>query len=81
MKLRVNNQLDFTVVELSEESRYVVIDNFLDNPEQLLQYAASHRDQFQYPERAYPGGVLPLGDEVLAPLNQFLRWEMSKLFP
>jgi hypothetical protein len=81
LKLSINNHLDFTVVELSEELRYVVIDNFLDNPEQLLQHAAAHRDQFQYPERAYPGGVLPLDDHVLAPINHFLRWQMSKLFP
>jgi hypothetical protein len=81
LKLSLNKHLDFTVVELSEESRYVVIDNFLDNPEQLRQYAASHHSQFQYPERAYPGGVLPLGNDVLTPLYQFLRREMSKLFP
>ena len=81
MKLSINNHLDFTVVELSEKSRYVVIDDFLDNPEQLRQYAASHHSQFQYPERAYPGGVLPLGNDVLAPLTQFIRGKMSKLFP
>jgi hypothetical protein len=81
LKLSLNNHLDFTVVELSEKSRYVVIDDFLDNPEQLRQYAASHHSQFQYPERAYPGGVLPLHNDILTPINRFLRGEMSKLFP
>lgn len=81
MNLTLNKQLDFTVVDLDEQFRYVIIDDFLENPEQLRQYAIEHHTQFLYPERAYPGGVLPLGADVLAPLNRFIRREMSKLFP
>ena len=80
MNLNINNRLDFSVVDLSEDWRYVVIDDFLANPEQLVEHGSRLRDEFLYPERSYPGGVLPLDGQVLTLVNQFIRREMSKLF-
>jgi hypothetical protein len=81
VNLCINNRLNFTVVELSEDWHYVVIDDFLANPDQLVEYGSRLRDEFLYPERAYPGGVLPLDGQFLTPVNQFIRREMSQLFP
>jgi hypothetical protein len=81
MNLCINNGLNFTVVELSEDWHYVVIDDFLANPDQLVEYGSRLRDEFLYPERVYSGGVLPLDGQVLTPVNQFIRgnWRIHSL--
>jgi len=58
----------------------VVVDDFLRNPHDLVDYALRHRRDFFMQERAYPGLVLPLEFQLLADIKRFIRSEMSRFF-
>ncbi len=80
MKLEINPELVIEVGEITAGINAVVIDDFLLNPRELVDYASTHVDEFIMLERAYPGKVLPVDNESVAPLNRFVRMEMSRLF-
>ena len=80
MKLEINPQLVIEVAEIGDGFNGVVIDDFLLNPRELVDYASTHVDEFIMLERAYPGVVLPVDNQWVAPLNRFVRLEMSRLF-
>ncbi len=80
MKLEINPELIINVVEIADGFNCVFIDQFLLNPQDLVDYASTHADEFIAPERAYPGVVLPVDNEWAATLNRFIRLEMSRLF-
>jgi hypothetical protein len=80
MKLRLNTKLDIQVSEIAEGHLCAVIDDFLLNPGDAKDFACANADDFVTQERAYPGCVLPVGDEPLAELYGFIRREMSRVF-
>ncbi len=79
--LRINPDITLDVVEPEPGFRCVVVDDFLLDPETLIDYAAAHADDFYAPRRAYPGKVLPVEDGLVEPLNNLVRNELSRLFP
>jgi hypothetical protein len=79
--LNLNPQLEFQASRVTDDQTCVVIDDFLQNPQEVVDYACTHADQFTMPERAYPGLVLPVGNSLVNNLNQFIQREMSRMFP
>jgi len=79
--LRINPQLEFQASKVTDDQICVVIDDFLQNPREVVEYACTHADQFVMPERAYPGLVLPVSNRLVSGLNQFIQREMSRMFP
>jgi Family of unknown function (DUF6445) len=58
-----------------------VIDDVLVNPEALLTFAITQRDQFQQaPFNAYPGLEFPMPDSISAKLNSFFTLHMRRYF-
>jgi len=80
MKLEINPALVIEAAEIDGDHICVVADDFLLNPQEALNYARDHADEFIMLERAYPGVVLPVDNDLVAPLNRFIRSEMSRMF-
>ena len=65
---------------ISDTDVCVVVDNFLDNPDALIDYACQQEDQFFTPTGGYPGLNLILPESLLADFHRFIRHRMSKVF-
>jgi len=81
VRLQINEGLTAQVADLGGDLQCVIIDDFLANPREVVAHARQHEAAFQYPARAYPGGVLPLPPGEVETLIAFIKREMSKLFP
>jgi hypothetical protein len=80
MKLELNPATTIGVKRITDSFVCVVVDDFLLNPDELIDYALRRRDDFFMQERAYPGLVLPLEFGLLADIKRFIRAEMSRVF-
>jgi hypothetical protein len=79
--LQINPNLEIQVSQVTDNQTCVVIDDFLQNPQDLVEYATTHAKEFILLERAYPGLVLPVDNGRLGNMNRFIQREMSRLFP
>ena len=58
----------------------LVVDDALEHPERLRQYAIAHREEFRHaPFNAYPGIELPMPADVTAQLDEFFRRHIRSL--
>ena len=80
LEVKINPDLTIEMVRISDTVACACIDDFLLNPEKLVDYAGARADAFVTVERAYPGVVLPVPDDGLQALYQFIRNEMSRIF-
>ncbi|MEJ2534188.1 MAG: DUF6445 family protein [Gammaproteobacteria bacterium] len=78
--LRLDPDAACTRQRLTERADCLIFDQALSDPEALVAWAASRRGEFFMPERAYPGLVLPLGDEEAGGLHAFVRSRLSREF-
>jgi len=79
--LQINPKLEIQASRINDAHLCVVIDDFLLNPDRAVAYASAHNDEFEMPERAYPGFVLPVDNVFMKTINRFIQREMSRLFP
>lgn len=79
--MKLNSNLEIQASRINETQVCVVIDDFLSNPAQAVEYARAHKNQFIMPERAYPGFVLPVDDVIMTDIYRFIQREISRLFP
>ena len=79
--LKINPNLEIQVSKVSDDHLCVVVDDFLLNPGEAVEFASTHKDEFVMLERAYPGVVLPVENRMLDEINRFIQKEMSRLFP
>jgi len=80
LKLEINPRLEITMVEVTRQYHCAVIDDFLLNPGDAVDFACERAGKFIQPERAYPGGLLPVGKREAGALHQFIQKEFSRLF-
>jgi hypothetical protein len=79
--LKLNPNLEFQASRISDNHICVVIDDFLLNPGELVEFAKAHENEFVALERAYPGVILPVENSSLGSLHRFIQTEMTRLFP
>jgi len=80
MNLRINPALEIQAAPVADGHLCAVIDDFLLNPGEAVEFACSNAARFEAQERAYPGLVLPVGAEPLGEVHRFIQREMSRLF-
>lgn len=56
------------------------MDDFLLNPEDIVEYAIERKGAFEMPHRSYPGDVLDLDQLTFSELSRFIRSTLSKIF-
>ena len=81
LNIRINPDPVIEHHPINDEFFAVVVDDFLLNPDEVVEFGKSQRDDFEMPERSYPGLVLDLDEMVAGDLKQFLRTRISKIFP
>jgi len=80
MHLQLNPKLEIQVAPITDRQLGVVVDDFLLNPQDAIDHAREHAADFTMLERAYPGVVLPVDDNLLQPLYTFIQKELSRIF-
>ena len=78
--IRVNPNLEIQREQISETDFCVVVDDFLKDPQALIDYAAENPDKFDEPELAYPGLMMDLDPGVLRDFTRFVLTPMRHTF-
>jgi hypothetical protein len=81
LDLSLNPQATIDVRRIDDDNICVVVDDFLVNPESVVEYAALYADRFEIPPRSYPGLVAEIRSSFTNDINRFVKLSMSKHFP
>ena len=77
-ELRFNPDAKIDVRRIDGEPICVVVDDFLENPHDIAEYAASNAKRFTIPEKSYPGLNLRLPDSCDATLASYVKRRMAR---
>ncbi|MEM6513415.1 MAG: DUF6445 family protein [Pseudomonadota bacterium] len=78
--LRINPDAQITLHEISDGRFCAVVDNALQDPRGLVDYAIQHTDAFTSSPMA-PGPRLYLAEDSLSELHRYIRSKLSRHFP
>lgn len=78
--IRINSNAEIRRQPITADEACVIVDNFLQNPDEIVEFACRHAGEFSMPERGYPGLLLDIKDDAMTEVYRFIRFEMSKLF-
>ena len=62
------------------DARIAIVDDFLQNADELIDYAATHADTFAVPPKSYPGLTLRIEQMAADALRRYIRTHMAPLF-
>lgn len=79
--IRVNAKASVRREPISATQFYVIVDDFLAEPQLLIDYACRHPDEFSHPNIGYPGVQIRVNDDAMAEIFGFVRSKMSRLYP
>lgn len=80
-KIPINSDATIRREAISAEHECVVVDGFLERPDELIEFAARHTDEFSNAESAYPGLLLRVDGDAMTNIYGFIRSEMTRIFP
>ena len=79
---RINTDAKIQRRAISESQDCVIIDDFLQDPHEIVDYAAHHASEFSRPERGnYPGPLFRVDGNAMTDIYGFIRSRMTKYFP
>lgn len=78
--IRINPKPEIQKEQISETDFCVIVDDFLQDPQALIDYAADHPDRFKEPDIAYPGLMMDLDPAVLRDFIRFVLTPMRHTF-
>jgi len=79
--IRINTNASIRREAISEDRYCVVIDDFLQDPDALVEFAAHHAGDFSVPKSQYPGLLYRIDDIAMTDVYRFIRTKMTKNFP
>ncbi|MDH3533889.1 MAG: DUF6445 family protein [Gammaproteobacteria bacterium] len=77
---RINPNAEVRLHEIADGRNCAIVDDVLENPESLVDFAVSHANQFAWLP-VPPGPRLIVGEDALQDLQRFIRSELSRHFP
>jgi len=80
LNIGINPSAGVERVAIDPDHDCLVFDDFLLEPESLVDYACARREAFFMQERGYPGEILPLTESEARPLHAFVRSTLSRAF-
>jgi hypothetical protein len=80
-KFQINSGADIRREAISEDHHCVIVDDFLQDPRELVEFAASKAAQFSAANSHYPGIFIEVNDEAMTEIYRFIRSKMTKHFP
>jgi len=79
-RIEVNPDPLIRLEQVTDDHSCVVVDDFLKDPDEIVEYCCEHASDFEIPERSYPGPLLALNDHTMSEITRFIRASMSKPF-
>ena len=80
--IRINTDAEIRREEIFEDQYCVIVDDFLQDPHELVDFAVSQASEFSMPERGnYPGPLFRVDGDAMTVIYQFIRSKMTKHFP
>ena len=76
----VNPDASIDVRSIDGDDTVVVIDDFLRDPGQLVEFAVAHAGDFEEQAIGYPGVLYDVPPDAMAEIHRFLRSRMSPMF-
>ncbi len=81
-EIRINTDAIIRREAISEDHNCVVIDDFLRDPHEIVEFAADHAGEFSMPEQlGYPGPLFDVNEDAMSDIYRFIRSIMTKYFP
>lgn len=80
MTIRLNPDPDIGTRPIGDDAFCVIVDNFLADPDEVIELAARRADRFRAPEIGYPGLTLNLEPGLLTEFDRFILRRMGKEF-
>lgn len=78
--IRLNTDPEIHRIPIDNQHICIVVDNFLKNPQALIDFACSNVDHFYTTPAGYPGPVMNLHPGLLDEFHRFIRTRMSREF-
>ncbi len=80
--IRINSHAEIRRETITEGQFCVVVDDFLQDPHEIVEFADHHGGEFSMPEkRGYPGLLFDVNDGALTDIYRFIRSKMKNHFP
>jgi hypothetical protein len=79
--IRINSDATIRREAISGNQYCVIVDDFLQDPHELVEFAANHAGEFSKPNRGYPGQQFGVNDDAMKNIYRFTRSKMTKHFP
>jgi hypothetical protein len=81
LKNLFNPEAKVEIIPLFDGHQCVIIDDFLSDPQALVDYAVAHENQFRYDaDNYFPGLELNLGREFALTLEQYFMLHLRRVF-
>jgi hypothetical protein len=80
-RIRINTGASIRREAISEDHHCVIVDDFLQNPHELVDFAADHAVEFSNAKSYYPGLFVDVNDDAMTDVYRFIRSKMTKHFP
>jgi len=80
--IRINSNASIRREIILADEYCVIVDDFLQDPHAIVEFAAHHGDEFSMPEqRGYPGLLSDVNDGAMTDIYRFIRTRMTNHFP
>ncbi len=81
-EIRINKNAKIRQQAIAGDQYCVIVDDFLQNPHEIVEYAVRHAGEFSMPERGnYPGPLRRVDGDAMTDIYGFIRSKMTKHFP
>ena len=80
-EIRVNSGAEIRREAVSEDQYCVIVDDFLQHPEELVAFAADRAADFSWQTSSYPGPLYRIDAPAMKRVYDFIRTRMTKEFP
>ena len=80
-EIRINTDASIRREAISENHDCVIVDDFLQDPHNIVEFAAQHADEFSIAKTYYPGLLFDVDDGAMTDIYRFIRNKMTKHFP
>jgi hypothetical protein len=80
-RIRINPNAVIRREAISEDHHCVIVDEFLLNPRELIDFAAAHAGEFTTSKSHYPGLITEVNADAMTDIYRFICFRMTKQFP
>ena len=80
-RIDINSSAEIRREAISRDQHCVIVDDFLLNPHELVDFAAGNADEFSKAKSFYPGMYMDVDDDAVRDIYRFIRLQMTKHFP